>query len=80
MYYEFKRLFNDRILNLDEYGYTLKNMLSVSLIDGKIQFEMEDDLKKLWLATIKDCKRRKHPSSLFIIISRPLLHFLGLED
>ena len=80
MYYEFKRLFNDRVLNFYEFGYTLKNMLSVSLIGGKIQFEMEDDLKTLGFAKLDDGKRRKHPSSLLIIFSRPLAHFLGLED
>lgn len=79
MYYEFKRLFNDRVLDFPEFGYILKNMLSVSLIDGKIQFEMKDDLKTLGFAT-HGGKRRRYTSALLITFSRPLAHFLGLED
>ena len=47
IYYEFKRLFNNRLLNFSEFGYELRNMLTVSLIEGKIVFEMTDDLKSL---------------------------------
>ena len=79
MYYEFKRLFNDRDLNLPEFGYTLKNMLSVSLIDGKIQFEMKDDLKTLGYGN-HGGKKWRYTSALLMTFSRPLAHFLGLED
>ncbi len=47
IYYEFKRLFNNRLLNFSEFGYELRNMLTVSLIERKIVFEMTDDLKSL---------------------------------
>eukprot|EP00794_Sanderia_malayensis_P002229 gene2229-biopygen1992 len=47
IYYEFKRLFNDMLLDFPDFGYQLKNMLSVSLIEGKVEFEMKDDLRSL---------------------------------
>ncbi|MCP4485230.1 MAG: hypothetical protein GY823_11810 [Flavobacteriaceae bacterium] len=77
IYYEFKRLFNNRLLNFSEFGYELRNMLTVSLIEGKIVFEMKDDLKSLGYIIKDDLT---YTSSLLIKFSRPLAHFLGLED
>ena len=78
---EFKQLFNERVLNYEEFGYTIKDAIEVHLLNGRIEFLIMKDLGKAgnWDVPGEELSMLQS-ASIVMNFSRPLAYFLGLEE
>ena len=78
---EFKQLFNERVLNYEEFGYTIKDAIEVHLLNGRIEFLIMEDLGKAgnWDVPGEELSMLQS-ASIVMNFSRPLAYFLGLEE